>query len=84
MSEKEIGNIKSYFSKIGVAAIDLKGTLQVGNKIKIKGATTDFVQVVDSMQIDRKEVSEAGKGISVGIKVIDKVRSNDKVYLVEE
>lgn len=84
MSEKEIGNIKSYFSKIGVAAIELKGTLEVGNKIKIKGATTDFVQVVDSMQIDRKEVSEAGKGISVGIKVIDKVRSNDKVYLVEE
>ncbi|MEK6933146.1 MAG: EF-Tu/IF-2/RF-3 family GTPase [Nanoarchaeota archaeon] len=78
--EKSIGKISSYFSNIGVAAIDLTGKLKVGDIIRIKGNTTDFTQEVSSMQIEHKQVKEANKGDSVGIKVDDKVRINDLVY----
>jgi len=84
MDEGElIGNVESYFSKIGVAAIKLSGDLKVGDKIKIKGHTTDFEQKVDSMQIDREDVEEASDGDEIGIKVKDRVRPNDKIYKVE-
>jgi len=59
--EKEIGKVSSYFTHVSVAAIELTGKLKVGDKIHIKGHTTDFEQKVDSMQIERKEVKEAKK-----------------------
>jgi len=83
MVEKPIGKVGSYFSKVGVAAIKLDEPLKKGDKIHIKGNTTDFEQKIDSMQIDRKEVNGAKTGDSVGIKVRDKVRPNDVVYKVE-
>jgi len=83
MAEKEIGQVSTFFSHVGVAAIKLSGKLKVGDRIHLKGHTTDFEQLVDSMQVDRKEIKEAKKGDEVGIKVNDKVRPNDKVFLVE-
>ncbi len=80
---EEVGEVFTYFGKVGVAGINLKANLKVGDRIRIKGATTDFEQTVDSMQIDRKEVEEANSGDSIGIKVKDKVRGGDKVYKVE-
>ncbi len=84
MEEKEIGIITHYFGKISVGIIQLSDTLRVGDKIHIKGIHDDFTQVVDSMQIDYKPVEEAGKGNLVGIKVIQRVHPNDKVYKVIE
>ncbi|MFH1607813.1 MAG: translation elongation factor-like protein [archaeon] len=79
--EKEIGTVSSYFSHVGVAAIKLSGKLEVGNKVHIKGNTTDFEVDIDSIQIERKDVQKAKKGDHIGIKVPDKVRPNDKVFL---
>ncbi len=76
----EVGQIFTFFSKVGVAGIKLTATLNVGDRIHIKGATTDFEQEVDSMQIDRQPVETAGNGASIGIKVIDVVRPGDKVF----
>jgi len=83
MTEKEIGTVSGFFSHVGVAAIKLSGKLKVGEKIHIKGNTTDFEEEVDSIQIDRKDVAEAKKGDHIGIKVSEKVRPNDKVFLME-
>ena len=83
MAEKEVGKIMSYFSKVEVAAIKLSDTLKVGDIIRIKGSTTDFTQEVESMQIDREDVIEATNGDEVGIKVTEKVRPNDIVYLAD-
>jgi len=80
---KEIGKVSSYFSHVGVAAIKLSGKLKVGDKIHVKGHTTDFELKVGSMQIERKSVKEAKKGEHIGIKVPDKVRPNDTVFLVD-
>ncbi|HUW43675.1 MAG TPA: EF-Tu/IF-2/RF-3 family GTPase [Bacillota bacterium] len=80
---KEIGRVSSYFSHVGVAAIKLSGKLKVGDKIQIKGHTTDFEVPIKSMQIERKDVKEAKKGDHIGIKVPDKVRPNDIIFLVK-
>lgn len=79
---KAIGAITHYYSKIGVGIIDLKDGLKVGDKIKIKGHSSDIEQDVDSIQIDHKDVEDAKKGDVVGLKVADKVREGDKVYKV--
>lgn len=81
--EKEIGQVSSYFSNVGVAAIKLSKGLKTGDKIHIKGHTTDFETSVDSIEIDREEVEKAGKGDHIGIKVPEKVRPNDVVYLIK-
>jgi translation elongation factor EF-1alpha len=82
MTEKQIGKVSSYFSHVGVAAIKLSGNLKIGNRIHIKGNTTDFEQDVESMQIERKDVKQAKKGDHIGIKVAEKVRPNDSVFLL--
>lgn len=85
MAEEEIGVVDHYFPKIGVAIIEMtQGGLNTGETIHIKGATTDFSQEVDSMQMDHKEIDQAGKGDAIGLKVIDHVRKHDKVYKVVE
>lgn len=83
LEEKEIGKVFSFFSKIGVAAIEVTSdVLALGDNIHIKGTTTDFEQEVESMQIEGKEVQEAGPGKSVGIKVNERVRPGDKIFKV--
>ena len=83
MEEKEIGKISSYFGHVNVAAIKLSGKLKIGAKVHIKGNTTDFEQEVDSIQIEKKAVSKAKKGDHIGIKVSEKVRPGDKVFLIK-
>ena len=83
MKEKEIGKISGYFSHVGVAAIKLSKKLEVGDKIHIKGHTTDFEKKVESMQIEKEDIKKAKKGDHIGIKVSEKVRPTDKVYLIK-
>jgi len=85
MEDMELGKVTHYFSKIGVAVILVeKGTVNKGDTIHIKGATSDFDQEVDSMQVNHKEVEEAKAGESIGLKVKSPVRENDNVYKVVE
>jgi len=85
MGEERIGKITHYFSKVGVAVIELeKGTLKVGDSIHISGNTTDFVQDISSIEIDNEKVPEVKPGDSFGIKVDEKVRENDDIYMVTE
>jgi translation elongation factor EF-1alpha len=82
MSEELIGKISDFFARPVVAAIELTAALELGDKIHIKGHTTDLVVNVDSMQIDNAPVEEATAGDSVGIKVPERVRSGDTVYKI--
>jgi selenocysteine-specific translation elongation factor len=84
MPEEEVGKVSDFFARPVVAGIDLTGTVKVGDKIHIKGHTTDMELVVDSMQIDNVNVQEAGAGDSVGIKVADRVRRGDAIYKVTD
>jgi putative protease len=81
--EEKIGEVEHYFTDISVAAIKITGgTLQVGDTIHIVGATTDFSQPVNSMEIDRTPVEEVSTGDEVGIKTTGRVREGDTVYRV--
>jgi len=76
----QIGRITHFFPKINVAVIELKAPLSVGDTIVIKGPNTDFEQVVDSMQIEHKNIQRAEQGQSIGLKVTERVRETDTVY----
>jgi selenocysteine-specific translation elongation factor len=84
MPEEEIGRVSDFFARPVVAGIELAGTLKVGDKIHIKGHTTDMELIVDSMQINNADVQEARAGDSVGVKVSERVRRGDSVYKVTE
>lgn len=84
MKEKEIGTITHYFGNISVGIIHLKGDLQVGDTITIRGIHDNFTQAVESMQIEHLKVEKAAKGDFVGIKVAGKVHPNDKVFLLSD
>ena len=84
MSEIEIGKVTHYFSKIGVAAIEIThDVLRVGDTIHVKGHTSDFTQKIDSMQVDNQAVSEAAVGQTIGLRVKEHAREHDLVFKVE-
>lgn len=80
IEKKKVGEITHYFTDIDVGVIELSGNLSVGDEISIEGATTDLTQKVESMEIDREKVEEAGPGDAVGIKVEGRVREGDLVF----
>ncbi|KKP88747.1 MAG: hypothetical protein UR93_C0009G0035 [Berkelbacteria bacterium GW2011_GWA2_35_9] len=82
MKDNLIGQVIHYFGNISVAVIKLDDNLSIGDSIKIEGATTNIDQTVESIQVDKKDLENADKGEEVGIKVVDKVRSGDKVYKI--
>ncbi|MBM4445973.1 MAG: translation elongation factor-like protein [Chloroflexi bacterium] len=82
MPEVEIGQVSDFFARPVVAGITLTGTLKVGDKIHIKGHTTDLEFTVESMQIDNANVTEGKAGDAIGVKVTDRVRAGDHVYKV--
>ncbi len=82
--EEEIGRVSHFFSRPVVAGIELSAPVKVGDKIHIKGHTTDMEVSVDSIQVDNVVVDEAKRGDSIGIKVPDRVRPGDQVYRVTE
>ncbi len=82
MPEEVIGKVSDFFAHPVVAGIDLTAPLNVGDKIHIKGQTTDMELTVDSMQINNVDVKEAKAGDAIGIKVSERVRRGDTVYKV--
>jgi len=83
--EKIIGRVTHYFNKIGVAVIELtEDDLKQGEVIHFKGGERDFEQKVESMQVEHKEIEEAKRGESIGLKVDEPVREGYIVYKVLE
>ena len=83
MSEEniiEVGHVTHFFSKIKVAVLELTAPLAVGDRILVKGPTTDFEQVVESMQIEHANIPRAEAGQSIGLKMADNARERDVVY----
>ncbi len=76
----EIGFVTHFFAKINVAVVDLKLPLSVGDRISIKGPLTDFDQTVNSIQMDRKNITRAQAGQSIGLKLSQQAKEYDIVY----
>ena len=82
MAEVVIGTVSDFFAKPMVAGIELAAPLKIGDTIHIKGHTTDIMMTVQSMQIDNINVTEAKTGDAVGIKLTDRARKGDSVFIV--
>ncbi|MBI5507479.1 MAG: hypothetical protein HY903_01880 [Deltaproteobacteria bacterium] len=83
MPELEVGVVNKYFDKIGVGMVQMtQGELSLGDKIHIKGNSTDLTATISSMQVQRQPVQTAKVGDEAGIKLDTKVRQHDKVYKV--
>jgi selenocysteine-specific translation elongation factor len=80
--ETMIGVVADFFARPVVAAIELTAPLKVGDRIHIKGHTTDLELTVDSMQVNNAPVAEAKAGEGVGVKLTDRVRKGDSVYKI--
>lgn len=79
---KICGTCDGYFDKIDVAIIRLTNPLRKDDLILIEKTDGLFEQKVNSMQIDRKDVSIARTGSDVGIKVMFKPKVGGTVYKV--
>jgi selenocysteine-specific translation elongation factor len=84
MPEEEIGKVSDFFAHPVVAGIELTGTLKVGDRVHIKGHTTDIEFTVNSMQINNADVTEAKAGDAIGVKVTERVRSGDSVCKITD
>lgn len=78
----EVGKVMHYYSKIGVAVVNLTNELRVGDEILIRGKSTELRQKVESMQIEHKNVEIAKAGQSIGLKVNERVKEGDIVYKI--
>jgi len=84
MKEKYIGKVIHFFPKVQVVAIELEGKLKVGDKVKFKKGEKEHEEIITSMQIEHKDVKEAGKGEKVGVKVSEKIKEGFEVYKIIE
>jgi translation initiation factor IF-2 len=83
--EQEIGKITHVFDKINVAVIKIaEGELKTGDRLHLKGPTTDIFQTIDSMQVEHKSVETAAAGQAIGIKMDGPVRAGDLAYKITD
>jgi hypothetical protein len=75
-----IGRVTHYFSQLSVAAVKLEAPIRVGQRIHIKGHTTDIEQTVDSLEVEHEQVESAGPNDDVALHVDDHVRDHDTIY----
>ena len=80
----KIGDISHYYTNIEVAVVELVDKLKLGDEIMVKGATTEFTQLVESIQIERELVTEADAGDSIGLLVRYRVRAGDQVFRLQK
>lgn len=80
-----VGKCMKYFSKIGVAEFLIENEdLHVGDKLLITGTTTGaLIQSCEEIRFDLKPVEVATKGQHISIKVNERVRVNDKLYVLQ-
>ncbi len=79
----KVGKVTHYYDKIGVAIVELDGTLSVGDKVKfVRGGEDLFEQEVDSIQIEHEKVDSAKKGDVVGLKTKELIKDGAEVYKI--
>jgi len=84
MAEEKIGEVVKFFAKPSVAAIKItSGELNIGDTVKFTGHTTDFEDRIDSMEINNEGIEKAVEGDYIGVKVTDRVRPGDEVFVVK-
>jgi putative protease len=79
----KIGHVTHFYDKLGVAIVELDGTLSVGDNVKfVRGGEDLFEQKVDSIQVEHEKKDSAGKGDVVGLKTNEVVKEGAEVFKI--
>jgi hypothetical protein len=83
-AEQRIGVVTHYYSHLSVVAMQLEPgtTLRVGDRIHVRGHTTDFTQKVESLEVNHAPVTEVRRNDDFGLKVVEHAREHDIVFKV--
>ncbi len=84
--KQHIGACTNYFAKLGVAEFKLlSGELSVGNEILITGTTTGVIQTnAQELRLELDPVNTVRKGDTFSMPVPEKIRRNDKLFLITD
>lgn len=77
--QRLIGKVVHYYDRIGVAIIDLKEPLHVGDMVMLKKGDRIMPQRIDSIEIEHASVPAAKAGDIVGVKVDNEVHEGTVV-----
>lgn len=80
--EKLVGKITHYYSRLGVAVLELSGEIRLADELHILGRITDFTQYVNSLEINHQKIERAGPGAEVALLLEDYARPGDAVFKV--
>ena len=81
--EERLGSVIKFFDKTSIAAVKLDfGDLNVGDRVRIKGNGTDFIQTVEVMEFDHQPVQKAVRGQFTGLKLSQPAKPFDLVYKI--
>jgi putative protease len=78
------GEVTHYYNNISVAIVELIQTISMGDLLHFLGSHSGFRQTVESMPVEHEEIETASAGQEVGLKVKQRVRPGDSVFLLEE
>ena len=82
--EIRVGTVSHYFNHLGVAVLVLNKNIRIGDHIHFLGHTTEFDQLVSSLEINHHRIQVACPGMEVAIRVAEPVRKGDMVFRVVE
>ncbi len=80
---KECGYLEGYFDNIDVAVVQVTSPIRVGDRIIFETDDGLFEQTIDSMQINRKDVTLARPGSDIGMKVALKPEAGKTVSKIQ-
>lgn len=81
-SQVKVGEVLHYYDKLDVAVVRLTSSdLKIGDRIQLKGKNgQDFIQKVESMQIEHAHIDIAKAGDEFGLKTDKKVKEDSLVF----
>ncbi|MEK6955455.1 MAG: U32 family peptidase, partial [Nanoarchaeota archaeon] len=81
-----LGKVNNYYNKTGIAEIEIQsGMLNKDDELLITGPTTGVVQTrIKDMMIEKEKTEHAKKNEKVTIPIKEKLRRNDRVFILKE
>ncbi len=80
--EKVVGRVENYYAKKGVAFAKVSSLLKVGDRVRVKGKTTDTIQTIVELYDDSgNSIDAASSGEYVTFRVSEKVRLHDVISI---
>lgn len=78
------GKCTGYYAKAGIGRFTVHGeTIRAGDELLVCGPTTGAVFVtLEGLRVDDVEAAEAVKGDDITFRVPEKIRENDRLYVM--